>query len=75
MCVYALYVYIWALHIHMLPSVNNNNCGHLNITKLTNMESRVNMYDIYLHVKKMKLQSPDVFLNLVLKEFEITNSG
>ena len=38
-----------------------------------NMESRVNIYDIYLHVKKMRLKSPDVFLTLVLKEFEITN--
>ena len=37
------------------------------------MESRVNIYDIYLHVKKIKLKSPDVFLTLVLKEFEITN--
>ena len=37
--------------------------------------SRVNTYDIYLHVKKMNLKSPDVFLTLVLKEFEITNTG
>ena len=41
----------------------------------SNMESRVNMYDIYLHLKKMKPKSPDVFLTLVLKEFEITNLG
>ena len=29
------------------------------------------MYDIYLHVKKMRLKSPDVFLTLVLKHFEL----
>ena len=39
-----------------------------------NME-RVNIYDIYLHVKKMNLKSPDVFITLVLKEFEIINYG
>ena len=36
---------------------------------------RVNIYDIYLHVKKMNLKSPDIFLTLVLKEFEIINFG
>ena len=74
MCLYVSFVYICALHKHILPYVNNN-CGHVNITNITNMESRLNMYDIYLHVKKMKLKSPDIFLTLVLKEFEVTNLG
>ena len=39
------------------------------------MESRPNMYDIYLHVKKMNLKSPDVFLTLVLREFKVINLG
>ena len=39
------------------------------------MESRLNMYDIYLHVKKMNLKSPDVFLTLVLREFKVINLG
>ena len=60
---------------HILTSVNNNSCNHSIIVKFINMESRVNTYDLYLHVKKMNLKFPDVFLTLVLNEFEITNLG
>ena len=61
-----IYIYIYICNLQSYVTI----CKHH-----VNMESRVDIYDIYLHVKKMRLKSPDVFLTLVLKEFEITNLG